>query len=192
MEGSSAFAAALGLVALLELGDKTQLATISLAARHPGRPIFAGAAAALVGVTAIGAAIGGLFAVVLEPWLPAIQIGGGVLFVGFGAWTLRRREEDATVPPSPRGAFGTAFVLTFVAELGDKTQIAVIVLAATTRAPASVFAGAALGLVAIAATSVLIGTAVARVARASWLRIGSAVLFIAAGTALILEAVLFP
>jgi putative Ca2+/H+ antiporter (TMEM165/GDT1 family) len=192
MEGLPAFAAALALVALLELGDKTQLATISLAARHPWRPVLAGSAAALVGVTAIGAAIGGLFAAYLGAWLPAIQIGGGALFLGFGAWTLLRREEEAEPVPSRGGAFATAFVLTFVAELGDKTQIAVVVLAATTLAPVSVFAGAAAGLVAIATTSVLIGSWLARVARASWLRIGSAVAFLAAGVLLVAEAVLFP
>lgn len=192
VEGLLAFAAALGLVLILELGDKTQLATISLATRAPWTRVLAGAAVGLVAVTAIGAAIGGLLAAYLEAWLGAIQIGGGVLFIGFGAWTYLRREEEGGLRVVGKGAFSTAFLLNFVAELGDKTQLAVVFLAAAYRAPASVFAGASLALVAIAATSVGIGSGLARVLQARSLRLASTALFIGAGALLILEAALFP
>lgn len=189
VESLAAFGAALGLVLLLELGDKTQLATISLASRHPWPPILAGAVTGLLVVTAIGAAIGGILAATLVPWLGAIQIGGGVLFVAFGVWTYLHVEGE-TEPRQARGAFATAFVLNLVAELGDKTQLATIVLAATYAAPVSVFAGAGLALTIIAVSSVVIGTGLARVLEARWIRLASTVLFIAAGVVLILEAAL--
>lgn len=190
MEGPEAFAAALGLILVLELGDKTQLATISLATRHPWPPVLLGASAGLVLVTGIGAAIGGLLAEYLGPWLSAIQVGGGVLFIAFGLWTHLRGDEEAKASREDRGPFLTAFGLNFVAELGDKTQLAVIVLAATNAAPVSTFAGAALALTAIAATSVAIGAGLAKVLQARWLRIASTALFVAAGVILIVEAVL--
>ncbi|MGQ0796670.1 MAG: TMEM165/GDT1 family protein [Methanobacteriota archaeon] len=189
MEGVAAFGTALGLVLLLELGDKTQLATISLASRHPWTPVLAGAVAGLLLVTAIGAAIGGILAVVLAAWLNAIQVGGGVLFVAFGVWTYLHVEGE-TEPRPGRSAFVTAFALNLVAELGDKTQLATIVLAATTAAPVSVFAGAGLALTVVAVSSVAIGTALAKVLAARWIRLASTALFIAAGAILIVEAVL--
>lgn len=183
------FAAALGLVMLLELGDKTQLATISLAARHPWAPVFAGASAALLLVTAISVAIGAAIAAYMGSWLVAVKVGGGLLFIAFGIWTYLRPEEEIEANEE-RGALTTAFTLNLVAELGDKTQLAVIVLAATSSAPVSVFMGASVALVLITALSVLIGTGLARVLRREWLRLVSTGLFIVAGILLIVEAVL--
>jgi len=189
VEGIAPFAVALGLGLVLELGDKTQLATISLATRHPRLPVFAGACLGLVAVTAVGAAVGAALVVSLEAWLPAIKVGGGALFIALGAWTYVRKEEKK-VAEDRRGAFATALALNLVAELGDKSQLAVIVLAATYAAPLSVFAGASLALALIAAMSVLVGAALVRVLSAEWLRRVSTALFIAAGVLLILEAVL--
>ena len=123
------------------------------------------------------------------PWLGAIQIGGGVLFVTFGVWTYFHVEGE-TEPRRARGAFEAALVLNLVAELGDKTNLATIVLAATYAAPVSVFAGAGVALTIIAVSSVVIGTGLARVLEARWIRLASTVGFIAAGVVLILEAVL--
>ncbi len=189
VEGLPAFAAALALILVLELGDKTQLATISLATRHPWTPILAGASLGLLSVTAIGAAAGGILGAFLDPWLAAIQVGGGALFIGIGLWTYLRGGREPDRARDGRGAFASAFSLAFLAELGDKTQIAVIVLAASYRAPVSVFAGAGLGLVFIAAASVLIGRGLARVLRTEWIRRVSAALFIVAGVILILDAI---
>ena len=186
VEGVLPFLSALGLILVLELGDKTQLATISLAARHPWAPVLGGAVCGLLVVTAIGAAIGGLLAVYLDAWSAAIRIGGGILFIAFGLWTYFRPERGEPAREG-RGPFATAFALNFVAELGDKTQIAVVLLAASQAAPVSVFAGAGLGLATISVASVGIGIGLARVLEARWLRIASTVLFIAAGVLLILE-----
>jgi len=184
------FGTALGLVLVLELGDKTQLATISLATRHPWAPVLAGAVAGLTALTALGAILGGILAACLESWLTAIKIGGGILFIVFGLWSYLHHDEAEPAEESARGAFASAFALNFIAELGDKTQLAVIVLAAAYAAPASVFVGGSVGLAIITMMSIAIGAALARVIRAKWLQQVSTILFIAVGVVLIVEALL--
>ncbi len=196
MEGPVAFVAALGLVAILELGDKTQLVTISLATRHHWKAVLAGAIAGLTAATAIGAAVGGIVATTLGAWLTYIKIGGGILFIVIGVWTVAQalrqhfREELADVVTEKRSAFATAASFNFLAEFGDKTQIAVVILAATYDAPLSVFLGGSAGLAAISVTSVLIGKGLARYLSEKWLRLISTGLFILAGVLLIVEAFL--
>lgn len=196
MEGVVAFVAALGLVAVLELGDKTQLVTISLATRHPWKQVLAGAAVGLTAATAIGAAVGGVLAATLGAWLTYIKIAGGILFIVIGVGTvvqaLRQhlREEPEERVTERRSAFATAASFNFLAEFGDKTQIAVIILAASYDAPISVFLGGSAGMSLVAVSSVVIGAGLARILSEKWLRLTSTVLFIVAGVLLIVEAFL--
>lgn len=197
MEGVTAFVGALVLVGLLEIGDKTQLVTISLATRHPARLVLTGAVAGLVATTAIGAAIGGILAASLTAWLTYVKLGGGLLFIVLGVWTIvqgiRSHGKEEAPPPEEerRNAFVESFSFNFLAEFGDKTQIAVIILAATEDAPWSVFGGASLALAIVAVSSVVIGAGLAKVLSETWLRLISTGLFIAAGVLLILEAFAF-
>jgi Ca2+/H+ antiporter, TMEM165/GDT1 family len=194
VEGLIAFGTALGLIALLEIGDKTQLVTISLATRHPWAKVLAGAAVGLTSATAIGAAIGGALAATLSAWLTILKLGGGVLFIVLGVWTVvqairrhRRSEEVPTIAGS-RGAFAETAGFLFLAEFGDKTQIAVIILAATYAAPVSVFAGASLAETLIAVTSIVIGAWLSKILTKQWVEMLSTGLFVIAGVLLILEA----
>ncbi len=195
MESFVTFATTLGLIALLEIGDKTQLITISLATRHPWTKVLVGAAVGLTTATAIGAAIGGVLAAVLSVWLIFIKLGGGILFVALGVWTVfvavRRHGEAEPLTKTlsgARGAFVETVSFTFLAEFGDKTQIAVIILAATYAAPISVFAGASLAETLVAVTSVMIGAGLSRILTKRRLEAFSTALFIMAGALLILEA----
>ena len=196
MEGVIPFLSALGLIALLELGDKTQLVTISLATRHPWREVLAGAVLGLVAATAVGAAVGGILATTLGPWLTYIKMAGGILFIVIGVWTVVQalrhhfQEEPEESVKERRSAFATAASFNFLAEFGDKTQIAVIILAATYDAPVSVFLGGSAGLTLIALSSVIIGTGLSRFLSEKWLRLLSTALFIIAGILLIVEAFL--
>ncbi len=190
VEGLLPFSVALGLVLLLELGDKSQLATISLVTRHPWAPVWAGASLGLVAVTAIGAALGAALALYLTAWMTAIRVAGGVVFIAFGLVTYFRRAAEAEVT-TRRGAFTEAFTFNLLAELGDKTQLAVIVLAATAVAPISVFLGASLALVLMVTLSVVIGTSLARFLGRGWLRLLASGLFLVVGVYLILETLLF-
>jgi len=115
-------------------------------------------------------------------------------FIGLGiwaliqAWRLRDRPTEEPIPMVARHPFWLTAGFLFVAEFGDKTQIAVIVLAATAAAPFSVFAGASLAEALVAVTSVFIGTALSKALAARWIEGASTVLFLIAGTLLILEA----
>ncbi len=193
MEGIFPFLSALGLVLAMELGDKSQLATISLASRHPWRPVFLGAAAGLVAATAIGAAIGAVIATGFEGALVPVRLVGGVVFVGLGVRELyvRGAGKDPEPPAKERrSAAATAFSVNLLAEMGDKTQIAVIVLAGGLAAPISVFAGAAVALTLMAGMSVFVGVQVARRLKEETVRKVSAGLFVVAGVLLIAEALL--
>ncbi len=189
MEGLAAFAAAFGLIALLELGDKTQLLIISLSTKHPPASVVAGAFLGEAAVTAIGVGIG-VAAAAIVPFL-AIQVASGILFIAIGLWNLRpERPAEAEPKPPARGPFLTATGLSFLAELGDKTMLAVIALSGTLQAPASVFLGAALGLLAVAVPSVFLGRVLRRYVTAKWLRWVGAGLFVGAGVLTLVEAAL--
>jgi putative Ca2+/H+ antiporter (TMEM165/GDT1 family) len=190
MEGLLPFAAALGLVGLLEFGDKTQLATIALASRNPRLPVFAGSSAGLIAATSIGVVAGTVIATALSSWLLVVKVAAGAIFVVLGVRGLLHREDvDEVAPaPAPRGIFAQALTLNLFAEMGDKTQIAVIVLAASSAAPFSVFVGASAALVLIAASSVLIGSQLSRRLSRSRIELVASILFIAAGALLIFEA----
>jgi len=136
-------------VALAELGDKTQLVVIFLAARFR-KPwavlagLVAGAAANAGVAVAGGAALDRLVPADFLEWLVAAG------FLAIGAWMLFGHEHNNAKPPSStgHGAFLTTLWLFFIMEMGDKTQLATVALAAGLPQPLWVFIGAALGLAA--------------------------------------------
>lgn len=224
--------AALGLVFIAELGDKTQLVAMGFGARHKLAPVLVGVALAYAACNLLAVVVGG----VLGAALPTRAIGfvGGVLFLGFAVWTLwkgdehgdheashaeveasqhdpageRREEGDRdAVAPVPgaderpgmqsaavgRGSLaGSRSVVVsvagamFVAELGDKTQIATATLAAQGN-PVLVWVGATLGIILSGALGVLVGRFLGARLPERATRIGSAVLFAVFGVALIVS-----
>jgi len=126
-----AFAVSTGVVALGEIGDKTQLLALLLAARfRKPLPIIAGILVATLANPAMAGALGGLLAAWMGPqWLRWV-IGGP--FLAMAVWMLipdKLDDEDAEMSPK-FGVFGTTVVAFFLAEMGDKTQIATVMLAA--------------------------------------------------------------
>jgi len=190
MEGIAPFAAAFLLISVMELGDKTQLLVISLSTKHRPLSVAAGAFLGETAVTAIGVAIG--LAIATTVPVLYVRLISGALFIGFGAWSLRPTAEAKEAEPeeTPRSPFFKALGLAFLAELGDKTMIAVIGLSGTLAAPLSVFAGASLGLLMIVLISIGLGRVLQRYISTRWLRYLGAGLFIAAGVLTILDAVL--
>jgi len=171
----SALLSAFGLVFIAELGDKTQLAVMTQTCkfRRPW-PVFFGGSLALTAVTALGA-VGGR---VLGEFVPAeaIRIIAAVAFVVMGLliWREAAKAEDAEcvtdvecVTDGARAskwnwqAFGTTFTLLFFAELGDKTQLAVLGLSSKQSA-GLVFAGGALALTVVTALGVIGGQQLTR------------------------------
>ncbi|MDR2188541.1 MAG: TMEM165/GDT1 family protein [Azonexus sp.] len=140
------------LIALAEFGDKSQLVCMTLAARHRGLPVALGAIAAFAILNLLAV----LFGAAVAAWLPESLVTAAValLFAVFGINALRYQEEndDGEIGDKPgRNVFATTFLLIFLAEFGDKTQIAVAGLGSTTDSLA-VWLGATLAL---AATSLL-------------------------------------
>lgn len=183
-------ALAFGLILLAEVGDKTQLVLITLALRGHKKALFMGAAGAFLVLTALAVVAADLIARVLPPfWLALI---GAALFLAFGAVTLRQgitgEEEDEGEPPSVgpaagRSAFLAAFGLIAVAEMGDKTQIAIAVLAANTGEPIAVGIGGWLALALLALLALLLGGLLARRLPQRTLRIIAGIVFIIVGIA---------
>ncbi len=168
-----------GLIFVAELGDKTQLAVITQTCkfRRPW-PVFLGASLALVLVTLIGALVGELLSRIIPPAvLPFIA---GAAFVLMGGLIAREAlvasksetldgapdcPSDVPTAPSSRWdwrAFGSTLGLLFVAELGDKTQLAVLTLAGQYDTPLLVFVGGALALISVTALGVLGGQGLCR------------------------------
>ena len=154
--------AALGLVFVAELGDKTQLVALGFGARHRVAPVLAGV------VTA--------------------YIAGGILFLGFAAWTLLKDDEDGDEETADgtgdRNVVLTVATAMFVAELGDKTMLATATLAAQGN-PVLVWVGATIGIILAGALGVLLGRWFGARLPERVTRIGSAVLFAVFGLALL-------
>ena len=151
----------LGLVALAELGDKTQLVCMTLAARHPAPPVLLGAVLAFAVLNLLAVIFGAAVAAWLPEWL--VAAGVAVLFAAFGVRALREAgaETVAVEERDGRGMLVSTFVLIFLAELGDKTQLAVAGLAGTQDALA-VWVGGTLALALTSALGVLAGQTLLR------------------------------
>lgn len=152
-----------GMVAIAEIGDKTQLLSFVLAARFPGQAwrIVAGILVATLVNHFGAAAIGDWVALHVGPELMRWILG--LAFLGFAAWALipdTLDESDAR--PLRRGAFLTTLVLFFLAEMGDKTQLATVALGARYDSLIMVTLGTTLGMMAANVPAVLVGEGLAR------------------------------
>lgn len=155
-------AASFALVAAAEFGDKSQLVCMTLAARHRHWPVLLGAVLAFSLLNAIAV----LFGAMVGQWLPerAVTLAVALLFAGFGLRLLlgRPEEDDGTVTEkSGHGIVATTFLMMFLAEFGDKTQIAVAGLGAA-EPPAAVWLGATVALSLTSALGIWAGRTVLR------------------------------
>src|SRR5574343_1861747 len=134
------------LITLAEFGDKSQLVCMTLAARHRGLPVALGAITAFALLNLLATLFGAAVAAWLPDWVVTAAVG--LLFAVFGINALRysEDEDDEAIEEKPgHGIFATNFLLIFLAEFGDKTQIAVAGMGSTTDA-AAVWIGATLAL----------------------------------------------
>jgi len=178
--------ATFGLIALAEMGDKTQLIAIALSARYSRTHVFAGLMAAFIVLTALAVGVGEVAVAFIGPEI--IGIAAGLLFILFGVITILIDDGDNgdVKNPGARSAFMTAFSLIALAELGDKTELAVIALSAQYHAPIMVFFGAVLGLGLVSALGVAIGGKLQTMVPMDKLRIGSGILFLVFGVLFLL------
>jgi len=147
-----------GVVALAEMGDKTQLLAFILAARFKKPvPIVLGILVATLVNHGLAGALGAWITSVLSP--EVMRWALGLSFLGMAAWTLipDKIEEEETKIAGQMGVFGATLVTFFLAEMGDKTQLATIALAAHYAAPLMVVAGTTLGMLIADVPAVFVG-----------------------------------
>jgi Ca2+/H+ antiporter, TMEM165/GDT1 family len=168
------------LVAVSEMGDKTQLLAFSLASRYR-RPwvVMAGILVATILNHALAASVGTWVSAQVPP-----RVMAGVLaatFIAFGFWTLKPDTFEETQGPSGLGPFLTTTVLFFLAEMADKTQLATVALAARYQSIVRVTVGTTLGMLASDGLAVFLGERLARRISMRWIRIVAAGIFFVFG-----------
>lgn len=156
-----AFLISTGIVALAEVGDKTQLLAFILAAKfRKPVPIVVGILVATVANHAFAGALGAWITAVVSPEVMRWVLG--LSFLAMAAWTLvpdKFDEHDAKL--ARYGVFGTTLIAFFLAEMGDKTQVATVALAAQYHSVVTVVAGTTLGMMIANVPAVLLGDRIA-------------------------------
>ncbi|MBK9571941.1 MAG: TMEM165/GDT1 family protein [Rhodoferax sp.] len=177
-----AFLVSTGIVALAEMGDKTQLLALILALRfRKPWPIVAGILVATVANHAMAGALGVWVTTLMGPDVLRWVLGGS--FIAMAIWMLiPDKLDDQDSGAGPRfGVFGTTVIAFFLAEMGDKTQIATVMLAAQYGAYAWVVAGTTLGMLLANAPVVWLGERVTRLVPIRIVHLSSALIFLGLG-----------
>jgi putative Ca2+/H+ antiporter (TMEM165/GDT1 family) len=175
------------LVAVSEMGDKTQLLAFSLATRfRKPWPVMAGILVATIANHALASSVGAWISVNV----PGRALAGflAVTFIGFGVWTLRPDTLDEARGPERFGAFVTTTILFFLAEMGDKTQLATVALAARYESIVRVTLGTTLGMLAADGLAVFLGEKVADQVSSRKMRWAAASLFFVFGAVSLVAA----
>lgn len=186
-----AFLVSTGLVAVAEIGDKTMLLALCLAAswRRPGA-ILAGILVATLANHALAGLVGTLAAQWLDgPWM---RWGLGLLFLGFAIWALVPDKLDDQAPGLKRrwaSVFWATTTAFFLVEMGDKTQVATAALAARFLEPVAVVAGSTLGMLIANGPAVMLGGGLAERLPLRWIRIAAALGFAVTGLWVLLTGV---
>ena len=182
-----AFLVSTGIVGLAEMGDKTQLLALVLAARfRKPWPIVLGIFVATLANHAMAGALGAWVTTFIGPQVLRWILGAS--FIAMALWMLiPDKLDDGETPKAPRfGVFGTTVLAFFLAEMGDKTQIATVMLAARYEAYLAVIAGTTLGMMLANAPVVWLGERVTRLVPLRVVHIVSALIFAGLGLAALL------
>ncbi|MFT3813176.1 MAG: TMEM165/GDT1 family protein [Acidovorax sp.] len=177
-----AFLVSTSIVALAEMGDKTQLLSLVLAARfRKPWPIVLGIFVSTLVNHALAGAVGAWVTTVLGP--DVLRWILGLSFIAMAGWMLipDKLDDDEAAGPGRLGVFGTTVVLFFLAEMGDKTQIATVMLAAKYSAFYWVVAGTTLGMMLANAPVVWLGDKLTKRLPITWIHRVCAVVFAVLG-----------
>lgn len=181
-----------GVIFVAELGDKSQLMAMTFALRYKWWVVIGGITVATTVVHLVSVGVGHYLGAALPTNL--ISIVGGIAFVVFGLWTLRgdslsddEQNKAARVGTSAFLAVASAF---FLAELGDKTMLATITLAADNDW-VGVWIGSTVGMVAADALAIVVGAVLGKHLPERFIQVSAAILFFVFGVMLLLEG-LFP
>jgi Ca2+/H+ antiporter, TMEM165/GDT1 family len=185
----AAFSAAFLLVLLAEMGDKTQFVAMTFAAKYnPYKVLFAIFLGTVANFTIV-IIIGQLLTEVVP--LEAISLVASIAFIAFGIWTVREEKvEEGNVKFSRFGIVATVGVAFFIAEFGDKTQLATLSLAVQYNSPVTVLVGATLAMLVADGIGIIIGVVFCRRIPRHKLKWLSAVIFVLFGLVGIYEVLL--
>jgi len=183
-----AFLVSLTTIAVAEIGDRTQLLSLVLVARYrKPLPIIAGILCATLANHAAAGLLGLWFGKQLEPKI--LEIVVAVSMIGMALWTLKPDTlKEGAVSISAAGAFFATLTGFFIAEIGDKTQIATVALAAAYPNLAAVVLGTTLGMLAANAPVVFLGKAFADRLPMKAIHYAASALFLILGAAFLLRA----
>ena len=189
-----AFLISTGIVALAEMGDKTQLLSLVLAARfRKPWPIVLGIFVATLANHALAGAVGSWVTTVLGPDVLRWVLGAS--FIAMAVWMLipdKLDDGDTPSGTSQWGVFGTTLIAFFLAEMGDKTQIATVALAAQYQQWAAVVAGTTLGMMIANAPVVWFGDRLVKKVPIRVVHLISALIFAVLGVLAIMVVSLLP
>ena len=175
-----------GIIAIAELGDKTQLTVITLSTRYKPLPVFLGAIVAFSLINGVSVLIGETIA----EYIPLfwVKVGSGIAFVLFGVYSLISKVEEVRIKYG-RYAVLSSFLLIALMELGDKTQLATIVLAARYLNPVLVFTGVMLAYFILTVVGIIIGFKISRLIPRRKMRVIASSIFILFGILFLLNSV---
>lgn len=184
------FVSTFSLIFVAELPDKTALATLMLATRGRPGPVFSGVALAFLIQSVVAVAFGSLIGMLPARW---VRIGAGVLFLGFAAhtWFFHRGENEVGKEATRLTAGGlsflkdawSAFIVIFIAEWGDLTQLATASMAAHYRESlVTIFIAAVSALWCVAAIAIFLGNSMTSMLEGRWLRYLGTLVFAAVGS----------
>ena len=178
-----------GVVALAEMGDKTQLLAFLLAARFKRPlPIIAGIFLATIVNHGLAGALGAWITTTLSP--QSVRWVLGISFLAMAAWTLipdKIEDEEASIA-TRFGVFGATLVTFFLAEMGDKTQVATVAMAAHYQDAWKVVAGTTLGMMIADVPAVFLGDKLSAKLSLKWVHATAALVFAALGVATLMGA----
>jgi putative Ca2+/H+ antiporter (TMEM165/GDT1 family) len=189
---STVMMTAFWVVFVAELGDKTQLTALALATRFPWKKVFLGIALAFALLNLLAVVVGKiLFALLPLFW---IKLVSGGLFLLFGVLTLRGQGEEGEGdghPHSARGPLATSFVMILLAELGDKTQLVTMSLAAQ-YSQLAVFVGSTLALWLVSLLGIFLGRELMRRIPLVLIHRGAGLMFLGFGATTLYAAFRLP
>lgn len=185
----STFISTFGLIFLAELGDKTQLTAMALALRYPWKRIFIGIAAAFTVLNLAAVLVGKILFLLLPIFW--VTLTSALLFLYFGYSTLKNAcaaEDDDGPPPTAADAVRTAFLMIFMAELGDKTQLVTASQAAQHSGSMSgmgtVFVASTLALWLVSLIGIFAGKQLVKYIPVCWIHRTAGVMFLVFGVAM--------
>jgi len=185
----SSLLSSFGIIFFAELGDKTQLATLALCSKHKPLSVFAGAMLAFASVSGVSVLIGEALASTISTFW--VNLGSGIIFILVGVYVLFSKKTEGT--KAVKHKFSTiatisSFFTIALMELGDKTQLTILVLATRGWPPLFVFLGAMLAFLTLTLVGVVIGTSIFKFMPERYVRVSSAVIFILIGVLFLLAA----